>query len=305
MGIETAILGSAIIGGISSSSAASAQKKASQSATNATVQANRENIEYQKWLYSDQKEQAAPWYNAGVDAITQLQQAIQNGTYNLDMSKIDQKTYTPNVFSGNIDLTQDPSYQFRLKQGVDALDMSAASKGMLQSGAQEKAITQYGQDLASQEYGNVFNRALQVNQTNNADALNAVQVNNASNLNTLNLLSGELNNRFNRTASVAGTGQNALNTITNAAQNMGTAVGASTLNTGNALATNAINQGNATASLYGNLATTGNQAIQNYLSYSMFNNGGARGGSGTGTVGAIDTGVTSRLATNAFANLWN
>jgi anti-sigma28 factor (negative regulator of flagellin synthesis) len=281
MGIETAILGSAIIGGIASNSASNAQKKASQAASDATVQANRDNIDFQKWLYTDQKDQAAPWYNAGADAITRLQQAIQNGTYNLDMSKIDQKTYTPNAFSGNIDLTQDPSYQFRLKQGVNALDMSAAAKGMLQSGAQQKAITQYGQDLASQEYGNVFNRALQVNQTNNADALNAVQVNNASNLNALNLTSGELNNRFNRTASVAGSGQTANNTIANAAQNMGTAVGASTINTGNALATNAINQGNATANLYSNLATTANQGIQNYLAYSMFKNNGS--GSSVGT----------------------
>jgi hypothetical protein len=253
MGIEMAILGSAVIGGIASNSAANAQKKASQTAADATVQANADNIAFQKWLYTDQKDQAAPWYNAGVDAITQLQKSIQDGTYNLDLSK-------------------DPSYQFRLKQGVDALDMSAASKGMLRSGAQEKAIEQYGQDLASQEYGNAFSRALQVNQTNNADELNAVQVNNASNLNALNLISGELNNEFNRTASVAGAGQTANNTVANAAQNMGAAVGQSTLNTGNALATNAINQGNATANLYSNLATTANTGVQNYLTYSMFKN---------------------------------
>lgn len=267
-----AILGSAVIGGIASNSAANAQKKASQTAADATVQANADNIAFQKWLYTDQKDQAAPWYNAGVDAITQLQKSIQDGTYNLDLSKVNQKTYTPNVFSGNIDLMKDPSYQFRLKQGVDALDMSAASKGMLRSGAQEKAIEQYGQDLASQEYGNAFSRALQVNQTNNADELNAVQVNNASNLNALNLISGELNNEFNRTASVAGAGQTANNTVANAAQNMGAAVGQSTLNTGNALATNAINQGNATANLYSNLATTANTGVQNYLTYSMFKN---------------------------------
>lgn len=271
MGIETAIIGSALIGGASSIMGANAQKDASQTAADATVQANQGNIDFQKWLYSDQKAQAAPWYNAGSDAIAQLKTAIDNGTYNLDTSKINQKTYNPEAFTGNVDLTQDPGYQYRLKQGVNALDMSAAAKGRLQSGAQQKAITQYGQDQASQEYGNAFNRAYQVNQTNNANQLNAVNTNNSANLNTWNALSAEMANRFNRTAGVAGVGQTANTTIANAAQNMGTAVGQSTLNTGNALATNAINQGNATANAYSGAATTANQGIQNYLLSSFLN----------------------------------
>jgi anti-sigma28 factor (negative regulator of flagellin synthesis) len=269
MGIPAALIGSAVIGGISSMASSSAQSDASQAATDATVQANQDNIAYQKWLYTDQKTQAAPWYNAGTDAVTQLQKAISDGTYNLDTSKLNQQTYNPETFTGNVDLTQDPSYQFRLGQGANALDMSAASKGMLMSGAQAKAITQYGQNFASQEYTNAYNRSLQTNQTNNTNALNATQVNNASNLNTWNALSGENTAEFNRLASVSGAGQTANNAISNAAQNMGTAVGQSTLNTGNALATNALNQGNATSNLYSNMATTANQGVQNYLMYSM------------------------------------
>lgn len=50
--------------------------------------------------------------------------------------------------------TASPGYQFRLQEGVNALDRSAASRGMLNSGAQMKALSQYGQGLASEEYGN-------------------------------------------------------------------------------------------------------------------------------------------------------
>ncbi len=54
----------------------------------------------------------------------------------------------------------DPGYQFRLQQGESALQNSAAAKGTLLNGATAKDINAYGQDYASNEYGNVYNRAL-------------------------------------------------------------------------------------------------------------------------------------------------
>ncbi len=47
-----------------------------------------------------------------------------------------------------------PGYQFAMDQGIQALDRSAASKGMYGSGNNAIALTQYGQGLANQEYGN-------------------------------------------------------------------------------------------------------------------------------------------------------
>jgi len=52
----------------------------------------------------------------------------------------------------------DPGYQFRLEQGNQALDRSAAANGMLLSGAQIKAAQRYNQGFASQEFGNWFGR---------------------------------------------------------------------------------------------------------------------------------------------------
>lgn len=54
--------------------------------------------------------------------------------------------------------TTDPGYAFRLSQGVNALDQSATSKGGLYSGAAMKALTRYGQDVGSEEYGKYFGR---------------------------------------------------------------------------------------------------------------------------------------------------
>ena len=47
--------------------------------------------------------------------------------------------------------TNNPAYQFQLKQGQQALDRSSAARGMGYSGAQMKAAQEYGQGLASQQ----------------------------------------------------------------------------------------------------------------------------------------------------------
>lgn len=55
-------------------------------------------------------------------------------------------------------LTMDPGYKFRLSEGMKALDRQAAARGGLISGNALKATQRYGQDLASQEFGNAYNR---------------------------------------------------------------------------------------------------------------------------------------------------
>ena len=51
-----------------------------------------------------------------------------------------------------------PGYQFRMDEGVNALNRAAAAKGMLYSGAQQKALTQYGQGMADQTYNALLDR---------------------------------------------------------------------------------------------------------------------------------------------------
>ena len=58
------------------------------------------------------------------------------------------------------DAQNSPGYQFRLGQGEDALQKSAAARGILRTGGTLKDILEYGQNFASQEYQNVYDRAL-------------------------------------------------------------------------------------------------------------------------------------------------
>lgn len=65
----------------------------------------------------------------------------------------------PNTSPADFKFSQDdPSYQFRLQQGQQALERSAFSKGMGLSGNLGQALVDYGQGAASQEYQSAFNR---------------------------------------------------------------------------------------------------------------------------------------------------
>lgn len=70
-----------------------------------------------------------------------------------------------------------PGYQFALEQGLKGIQNSAAAKGTLLTGGTLKALQGYGTGLADQTYGNLFNRALGVNQNNFGQALAANQTN--------------------------------------------------------------------------------------------------------------------------------
>ncbi len=80
----------------------------------------------------------APYQTVGSTATTGLDTALQN----------------PFQFN----LSDDPGYQFRLAQGEKAVAQSAAAKGNNISGGTLKALTQYGQGFASNEYQNAFAR---------------------------------------------------------------------------------------------------------------------------------------------------
>lgn len=58
----------------------------------------------------------------------------------------------------------DPGYSFRLQQGMQGVQQSAASAGLLQSGAAARGLNNYAQNYASNEYQNTFNRLASLSQ---------------------------------------------------------------------------------------------------------------------------------------------
>ena len=68
--------------------------------------------------------------------------------------------------------TRTPGYDFRLNQGIDAIQAGAAARGGLYSGAAMKALQQHGQDYATGEYTNYLARLAGMTDTGVAAAGN-------------------------------------------------------------------------------------------------------------------------------------
>lgn len=71
------------------------------------------------------------------------------------------------------DFEKDPGYQFRMDEGLKGVEGGAASRGGLLSGAALKAIQKYGQNFASNEFGNAWSRD-SANKTNKSNRLLAL-----------------------------------------------------------------------------------------------------------------------------------
>lgn len=107
-------------------------------------------LAFQKQQYADTQKNMAPYRQNGADATGYLSR-LNSG----DMSKF---------FTS-------PDYNFRLNQGMNTLQNSAAARGGLLSGNAMRAISDYGQNTASGEFGNYWNRMFQQSQLGQNGAL--------------------------------------------------------------------------------------------------------------------------------------
>ena len=136
------IAASAAVGGISSILGGRSKAKAAGKAAKAQTKATQATIAQQERALEQQIGLQEPFRQTGVNALADYATASQ---------------YTP---FGMDQFQADPGYQFRMSEGMKALERSAAARGILQSGGTLKDITRFGQDAASQEYQNAFQRYL-------------------------------------------------------------------------------------------------------------------------------------------------
>lgn len=240
--VATAIGGSALLGAYSSKKAAKAQAGAAQQAAD---------LSYDQYMQT--REDQAPFRQGGLEAQNRLMTLLGIGGrapgsgggsgvagmvanavrdsgmtgsgYNVDSTSADYGKYGRDF--GMSDFQVDPGYTFRLSEGQKQLDRLAAIRGGQISGSALKAAGRYGQDMASQEFTNAFNRY----QTNRSNQLNPLQ-------------------------SLMGAGQSATNFVGSAGQNYAT-------NAGNALGA----AGQATASGYMGMANAASGGLGQYMNY--------------------------------------
>jgi hypothetical protein len=196
--LPAAIAGSSILGAFASKSAADTQAGATDRSTAA-----------QERMFGKQVELQEPFRQVGVNALPELVAASR---------------YTP--FSIE-EFQKDPGYQFRLREGLRALENRAAAEGTRISGNQLRGLVRYNQELAGQDWMNSFNRY----QAERAARLNPLQ-------------------------SLVGAGQTTAQNIAGAAGRLGENIGA-----------NMIQGGVARASGYMGMANALSGGLSQYLAY--------------------------------------
>jgi hypothetical protein len=188
--VAVAVVGGAVVGGYMTS-------QASQGAANTQAAAADRATATQYDIYQQQRKDYEPWKDAGVKALNTLQ----------DPS-----------FGKNLEM--EPGYAFRMSEGMKAINNAAAARGMGNSGATMKALTRFGQDYGSNEYGKAYDRA------------------------------------FGRATTLAGFGNQANTNTANAGANYAQQAGQNLMGAANAQSASQI----ATANAYGNAINTGTNA---------------------------------------------
>lgn len=204
------IAGAAIIGGGLGLAGGIMGANAAENAAALQADAANRATEMQWKMYEQQRADAEPWRQAGIRALSQM--ADPNFMKSFSMA----------------DFQQDPGYAFRMQEGQKALERSAAAKGGLMSGGFAKALSKYGQDYASNEYSNAYNR-----------------------------FTNDQTNRFNRLSSLAGAGQTANNTLSNLGMNYANQAGQNMMGAANAGAAGQIASANAWGNSLSGIAKAG------------------------------------------------
>lgn len=137
-GNAVAELGGNLIAGYYSDKASDKQAKSAQQA-----------LDFKKMVWNDAKQQYEPYIQAAERGLTGYEDRITNLTA---------PTYEYQQKAFNLTNWQDPGYKFRIDQANQAINAAAAKAGYNLSPGVSKALQTRGQDLASQEYQNSFNR---------------------------------------------------------------------------------------------------------------------------------------------------
>jgi hypothetical protein len=186
-------------------------------AANTSAAANDRALAEQRRVRDENIAMLQPRLTAGNNALAQMQSGAfaQPGPFRF----------------GAGDLVLDPGYNYRLAESEKALQRRQAVGGNLFSGGALEAARRNAQDMASQEFGNAYNRALT---GYNADVARS-------------------NTGYNRLAGLANVGQTAGTQIGTAGQNYATNAGNLMMNQGDVQGNAMLASERARQSAYGNI----------------------------------------------------
>lgn len=249
----TFIAAAVIGGGVALAGGAMASSAAKKAASTQAASADRA-TELQRQMFEVGQQQQAPYRDMGNLYLNKLGHLLGQ-TPTVDKST----DPTFGRLSQPFDMgkfQQDPGYAFRQQEGERGMQRAAAAGGTMGSGRYLKDAMKYNSGLASQEYGQAYDR-----------------YNNDNNL------------LYNRYASMAGIGQTAANNLSTGAANFGQQAGQNIMGAGNARAAGTVGGANAMTGALG-------QGVSSYQNAQLMNRLFPQGGA-TSMTPITDDGYSS------------
>lgn len=174
-----AVIGAAVSIGTSVLGARSSAKAAKKSAQIQAAASDRA-IAAQQQQAAQARQDQKPFLDAGRLAqfhIDYLQGRLPEGYTQEEVERLVNPTqdfgYLNTTYSqAGANYEDDPAYSRRLEEGQKAIERSAAARGGLLSGATQKRLNEFAQEMASDEYARAYNRYV-TEQTNLYNSLAA------------------------------------------------------------------------------------------------------------------------------------
>lgn len=236
--IPAIMAGTSILNSILGTKSAEEQAEAARESARRQADAAEHGINIQNQQWNQTRQDLLPYIQTGSNALSELNNVglqSQFGTSSDPWSRYSSQSDVPSFQQFGIDPmtayqqqtnpfqfdpTSDPSYQFRLQEGLDAVEGSAAAQGGLFSGQTGKDLTNYAQNAASQEYqkafgrdlatkdqvGQAYGRAFGQNITGQQQDLDRRQLSNQEYYNALSADSARKQDAYNRIFGLAGMG---------------------------------------------------------------------------------------------------
>ena len=139
--MSSALVISAVVGAGTAAYSANAQKKAAQGQANAIAKTG--DLVYDQWKETEAR--LAPYSDAGKPAL-EKQQAL-SGSLGAEKQK-----------AAYDDYVESPGVAWARERGLKGLNQNAAAQGDYRSGNLDKALIDYSQGSALQDFNNYFNR---------------------------------------------------------------------------------------------------------------------------------------------------
>lgn len=187
------VLGTVAAAGIGAAASISASNKASKTARDVATQNNA----LQQDIYNQNKATLQPFVNTGTKATQSIEALLGlGGDTNAANSAFD-------AYKGSTEYTS------RFNEGQRAVTAALGGKGLLDSGAAQKALLKYGQTFASNEFGNYIGNL----QTQQQTGLGAAAALTGNGQNYANAVSANNNNAANTAANAALSNAGAVNSV--------------------------------------------------------------------------------------------